>query len=65
MRIKPAEIVLSATMIVSSLMSITADYSYFKGFPVYSWVEYIILGAGVLIPFLAWFLRSPSRNKQK
>lgn len=64
MRIKPAEIVMSLTMITTSLLSLNSGESYFKGFPVYGWVEYIILSGGIVIPILAWFLRSPSRNKK-
>ncbi len=65
MRIKPAEIILSVLMIVSSSLGILTGKSCFKGFPVYGWVEYIFLAGGIILPILAWFLRSPTRVQRK
>jgi len=60
MRVKPVEIVMSLAMIITSILSLNSGESFFKGFPVYGWVEYIILGGGIAIPTLAWILRSPA-----
>ena len=65
MKIKPVEIAISLAMIITSILSLSSGESYFKGFPVYGWVEYIILSGGIAIPVLAWFLRSPSRSNPK
>ncbi len=53
---------MSLAMIVTSILSLNSGESFFKGFPIYGWVEYIILGGGIAIPILAWFLRSPTRQ---
>ncbi|XXJ18002.1 hypothetical protein ACR42D_00295 [Desulfovibrio caledoniensis] len=63
MRIKPGEIVLSTILIGTSLLGILSGEAFFRGYPSPIWVEWVMLAGGVAIPILAWFLRSPSRNK--
>jgi len=65
MRVKPSEIILSITLCIASILGIQSETSYYKGFPVYAWVEYILLAGGLAIPILAWFLRSPSRKSKE
>ncbi len=62
MKIKPFEIVISLLMITTSILSLNSGQSYFKGFPVYHWVEYIVLAVGFLFPICAWLLRSSKKN---
>ena len=63
MRIKLPEILLSAALIVASILNLNSEEDFFKGIPVYDWVGYVILAGGVAIPVLAWILRSPSRKR--
>jgi hypothetical protein len=65
MRVKPSELLLSMILIGSSLLGIVSGEAFFRGFPSPMWVEWIVLGGGVAIPILAWFLRSPSRTEKK
>ncbi len=62
MRIKSFEIIISLTMITTSILSLNSDQSYFKGFPVYHWVEYVILAVGFLLPICAWLLRTSKKD---
>jgi hypothetical protein len=63
-RIKLPEIVLSGALIAASILNLNSDEAFFKGLPVYDWVGYVVLAGGAAIPILAWFLRSPARNKK-
>lgn len=64
MRVKIWEIVLSAVMTVHGIdMIYTNDFEY-RGFPIPEWAAYAYALAGIAIPILAWYLRSPSRNKK-
>jgi hypothetical protein len=65
MRIKPSELLFSATLISTSLLGIISGEAFFKGFPSPIWAEWIMLAGGIAIPVLAWFLRSPSRSNPK
>jgi len=49
-------------MITTSILSLNSDQSYFKGFPVYHWVEYVILAVGFLLPICAWLLRTSKKD---
>ena len=61
MRVRPSELLLSMVFIGTSLLGIVSGEAFFRGFPSPIWVEWVMLGAGLAIPILAWFLRSPSR----
>ena len=67
MRIKPIEMALSvvfAGLGVALIWSGRAITAY-GGYEVPLSLAYVELFVGIAIPVLAWFLRSPSRNKDK
>ena len=66
MRVKVSELGLGMTFVVAGVFGLLDGTMHHYGVPImypklFAWM---LIGIGVAVPVLAWFLRSPSRNKE-
>ncbi len=65
MRVKGKEWAFSIVLIVYGGLMLRSGDFYFIDHPIYPWTYYLMIGIGITIPILAWFLRSPTRVQRK
>jgi len=64
MRIKVWEWIMSILMVFYGISMIRTGIYTLYGVPMFPLAAYAMTAIGIVIPILAWFLRSPSRNKK-
>ena len=65
MRIRIWELIISIMFIFYGVSMVRTGVYELYGIPMFPFAAYALTGVGIAIPILAWFLRSPSRNKRK
>ena len=67
MRVKVSEVAMGLTLVAAGTFGLLNGTMHHYDVPImyprlFAWM---LIGVGITVPILAWFLRSPSRNKGK